>query len=314
LPNTQIPIEKSAMSHGVDDSKYLPKPSWLKVRLPTHGNFFHVADLLNKNQLHTICQSAKCPNISECWSARTATFLILGDTCTRNCAFCAVKKGTPFPPLADEPRRVAEAVVSLGIDYAVITSVTRDDLLDGGASIFAHTVKAVKKRKPEAKVEVLIPDFNGDKEALETVIKAGPDVLNHNLETTESRYPLIHRPPENYQRSLNILKRAKEMGALTKSGIMVGLGENEPEINRTLSDLRSVGCDLLTIGQYLQPAKSNVPVRKYYTPQEFENFKVRAHDLGFKDVEAGPLVRSSYQAQRMFHSFEKGATIESCAF
>lgn len=290
----------------------MPKPSWLKVRLPTRGNFFQVADLLKKNHLHTICQSAKCPNISECWSARTATFLILGDTCTRNCAFCAVKKGEPLLPPAEESRHVAEAVVSLGIDYAVITSVTRDDLSDGGASFFADTVKAIKKRKPEAKVEVLIPDFKGDKKALETVLAAGPEVLNHNLETTEPRYPLINRPPENYRRSLNVLKRAKELGALIKSGIMVGLSESEPEINRTLFDLRSVGCDLLTIGQYLQPAKSNVSVRKYYTPQEFEDFKIRALELGFKDVEAGPLVRSSYRAHKMFHSVEKGATIDSC--
>jgi len=297
----------------VSDYKSPPKPPWLKVRLPTHGNFFHVADLLKKNSLHTICQSAKCPNISECWSAKTATFLILGDTCTRNCAFCAVKKGLPLPPLAEEPGLVAEAVASLGLDYAVITSVTRDDLPDGGASFFAATIKAIKKKNPEAKVEVLIPDFKGDERALAMVIEAGPDILNHNLETTESRYPLIHRPPENYERSLNVLKRAKEMAALTKSGLMVGLGENKPEINQTLSDLRSVKCDLLTIGQYLQPATSNVPVRKYYRPQEFEEFKIKALDLGFKDVEAGPLVRSSYQAHRMFHSVEKGATIESCA-
>lgn len=313
MPNIQIPTDKSAASLYMDDTKSTPKPPWLKVRLPTHGNFFHVAALLKKNRLRTICQSAKCPNISECWSARTATFLILGDTCTRNCAFCAVKKGAPLPPLAEEPRHVAEAVASLGIDYAVITSVTRDDLSDGGASFFADTVKAIKNKKPDAKVEVLIPDFKGNEEALATVVEASPDILNHNLETTEPRYPLINRPPENYQRSLNVLKKAKEMGALAKSGLMVGLGESEPEINRALSDLRSVACDLLTIGQYLQPAKSNIPVRKYYTPQEFEELKISALDLGFKDVEAGPLVRSSYQARRMFHSVEKGATIDSCA-
>jgi lipoic acid synthetase len=300
-------------SSHADDYKSVPKPPWLKVRLPTHDNFFHVADLLKKNRLHTICQSAKCPNISECWSARTATFLILGDICTRNCGFCAVKKGVPLRPSVDEPGVVAGAVAELELDYVVITSVTRDDLSDGGASFFAATVKAVKRAKPEARVEVLIPDFQGDEEALATVIKSEPDILNHNLETTESRYPMIDRPSKNYRRSLGVLKRAKELGTVTKSGLMVGLGESESEIGRTLLDLRTAGCDLLTLGQYLRPAQNNVSVSTYYSPREFEELKSKALGLGFKDVEAGPLVRSSYQARRMFYSVAMEVPGDPCA-
>ena len=302
MPNIQIPIQTSPAIVGSDGHKSVPKPPWLKVRFPTHGDFFRVADTLRKNGLHTICQNARCPNVSECWSARTATFLILGDTCTRNCAFCAVNKGTPLPPSVEEPRYIAEAVSALGIEYVVITSVTRDDLADGGATFFAETVGTVKKMNPNAKVEVLIPDFKGDERALTRVIESGSDILNHNLETTESQYPSINRPRENYRRSLQILKRAREMGALTKSGLMVGLGENEDEIMKTLSDLRDVGCALLTIGQYLRPGKGNIPVSRYYAPGEFEEIKRRALELGFKAVEAGPLVRSSYQAHRLFHS------------
>lgn len=305
-------MEKSqsicAGTNGVDS-----KPAWLKVKLPTESSFFQVAEILRTNRLHTICQSARCPNISECWSARTATFLILGDVCTRDCSFCAVRKGAPQPPSAEEPRRVTEAVAAMGLDYAVITSVTRDDLADGGASHFAATIRAIKAGNQRVKVEVLIPDFKGDERALAAVIAAGPDVLNHNLETTEGCYPLINRAPENYRRSLGVLKRAREMGALTKSGLMVGLGEDEAEIMQTLSDLRAAGCDLLTIGQYLRPSVSHVPVRKYYSPEEFEELKKKAKKLGFKGVEVGPLVRSSYQAHRMFNSLGKGAGRDPCA-
>lgn len=297
-----------AGTNGVDS-----KPAWLKVKLPTESSFFQVAEILRTNRLHTICRSARCPNISECWSARTATFLILGDVCTRDCSFCAVRKGAPQPPSAEEPRRVAEAVAAMGLDYAVITSVTRDDLADGGASHFAATIRAIKTANPRAKVEVLIPDFKGDERALAAVIEAGPDVLNHNLETTESCYPLINRAPQNYRRSLDVLKRAREMGALAKSGLMVGLGEDEVEIMQTLSDLRAAGCDLLTIGQYLRPSASHAPVRKYYPPEEFEELKKKAKKLGFKGIEAGPLVRSSYQAHRMFNSLGKGAGRDPCA-
>jgi lipoic acid synthetase len=278
----------------------------LKVRLPSQKSFFEVSALLKKSRLHTICQSAKCPNLGECWTARTATFLILGDTCTRDCAFCAVKKGRPAPPSEDEPEQVAEAVAGLGLRYAVVTSVTRDDLPDGGAGLFARTVRAVKTRRPRARVEVLVPDFRGNEDALGAVIGAGPDVLNHNLETTEPGYPRIDRPRENYRRSLRLLEAAKKLGALTKSGLMVGLGENRTEIEQTLSDLRQAGCDLLTIGQYLQPSRRNPPVERYYSPEEFEVLRAQALSLGFREVAAGPLVRSSYRAHRLFLSSTPG--------
>ena len=290
------------------------KPHWLKVKFPSHKNFFHVSNTLKKEKLNTICQSAKCPNIAECWSRKTAAFLILGETCTRGCAFCAVEKGFPSPPSPDEPEHVAEAVSLLGLRYAVITSVTRDDLSDGGASLFAATIRAIKERTPGVKVEVLIPDFKGDEKALEQVSRAQPDILNHNLETTERLYPQINRPSENYNRSLAVLKKAKEMAAVTKSGLMVGLGEKKEEIIRSFSDLREVFCDLLTIGQYLQPSKTHAPVRKYYSPLEFEHLKRIALDFGFRDVESGPLVRSSYKAHKMYNSLqEKTKGIEECA-
>ncbi len=276
------------------------KPSWLKVKFPSHQNFFSVSNLLKEGELHTICQSAKCPNLSECWSHRIATFLILGDTCTRNCAFCAVNKGNPSAPSKDEAFRVAEAASNLGLRYVVITSVTRDDLPDGGARCFAETIKHVKESIDDVKVEVLIPDFQGDEKALMTVISARPEILNHNIEVPESLYPTINRPKENYRRSLKVLERAKEFGATTKSGMMIGLGETQKDILQTFSDLRKASCNLLTIGQYLQPTKNNAPVKKYYTPNEFEQLKTIASDFGFEEVESGPLVRSSYRAHRMY--------------
>ncbi len=289
------------------------KPPWLKVRFPSHQYFFYVSKTLKKGKLHTICQSAKCPNIAECWSQRTATFLILGEICTRRCAFCAVKKGVPSPPSPNEPSQVAEAVSLLGLTYAVITSVTRDDLADGGASLFASTIREIKERVPGVKVEVLIPDFKGDEKALETVIRAQPDILNHNLETTEHLYPQINRPSENYERSLKVLEKAKEMGAMTKSGLMVGLGETGEEIIQSFSDLRRVSCDLLTIGQYLQPSKTHAPVREFYSPREFEHLKRIALEFGFGVVESGPLVRSSYKAHKMYNSLqEKAKGIKEC--
>ncbi len=292
---------------NLEEIQTVKKPSWLRVKFPSESNFFRVSHLLKKEGLHTICQSAKCPNISECWSKRTATFLILGDICTRGCAFCAVKKGNPRPPSLDEPYQVAEAVDRLGLRYAVITSVTRDDLSDGGAFLFVETIDALKNRIPGIKVEVLIPDFQGDERALQTVIQAHPDVLNHNLETTEPSYPRIRRPAENYRRSLQVLKTAREKGAVTKSGLMVGLGETKEEILQSFSDLRGASCDLLTIGQYLQPSRSHAPVRKYYSPGEFKELKDTALDFGFMGVESGPLVRSSYMAHRMYNSFKEKA-------
>lgn len=283
------------------------KPSWLKVKLPTHGNFFYVSHLLEEKNLNTICQSAKCPNVAECWSHKTATFLILGDICTRGCSFCSVKKGSPVSLPHNEPEKTAEAIVAMQLRYAVITSVTRDDLPDGGASHFAKTLEAVRKRAPEVKIEVLIPDFQGSKDALRTVISAKPDIINHNIEVPENIYPLINRPATNYSRSLGILKSAKELGAITKSGLMVGPGEHRKDIARALSDLRSVSCDLLSIGQYLQPTKQNVSIQKYYTPKEFEDLKELARMLGFKGVESGPLVRSSYRAHKMFEDLNRKA-------
>ena len=306
MSNIQASINQSRESAPTDGPVRPPKPSWLKVKLPAHGSFFEVAKILEKKHLHTICQSAKCPNIAECWTARTATFLILGDTCTRQCGFCAVKKGAPVGVSGEEPSQVAEAVASLGLDYAVVTSVTRDDLPDGGAWTFAQTVRAIKETRPQTKVEVLVPDFQGSEEALAIVIAAGPDVLNHNLETTEPGYPRINRHLGNYRRSLGVLETAKKLGALTKSGLMVGLGETESEVEQTLSDLRSVDCDLLTIGQYLQPSRQNPPVSRYYTPEEFGTMGGQALALGFRDVAAGPLVRSSYRAHKLFHSSTLG--------
>ena len=290
---------------SLQETRPTKKPPWLKVKFPSDPNFFYVSNTLKKENLHTICRSAKCPNISECWTRRTAAFLILGDVCTRECAFCAVKKGAPSSPSPEEPAQVAEAVSLLGLRYAVVTSVTRDDLPDGGASLFAETIKAVRERTPGVRVEVLVPDFNGSEKALETVVRARPDILNHNLETTEAIYPQINRPGENYRRSLKVLEKAGEMGAVTKSGLMVGLGESEEEILQCFSDLRRVSCDLLTIGQYLQPSKAHAPVRKYYSPREFEELKTAAFNSGFRDVESGPLVRSSYKAHKMFESLQE---------
>ena len=279
------------------------KPSWLKVKFPSHQNFFQVSNLIKEQNIHTICQSAKCPNVSECWTHRTATFLILGDTCTRRCSFCAVKKGAPSPPQEDEASRVAEAASSMGLRYVVITSVTRDDLPDGGAFLFVETINAIRKKIPAAKIEVLIPDFKGNNEALMTVVASQPDIFNHNVEVPESLYPAINRPNENYRGSLRVLELAKEFGAITKSGMMIGLGESTEDILHTFSDLRRMGCNLLTIGQYLQPSRDNAPVKKYYSPLEFEQLKKIALDFGFEEVEAGPLVRSSYRAHRMYKTF-----------
>jgi lipoic acid synthetase len=280
------------------------KPSWLKVKFPSHQNYFQISNLVREKKLHTICQSARCPNIGECWAQKTATFLILGDICTRNCAFCALAKGDPRSLSPGEPQRVAEAVASMGLRYAVITSVTRDDLPDGGASVFVKTMKAIKEKVPGVKVEVLIPDFQGNEDALKEAIDAEPDILNHNLEVPEALYSQIHRPTHNYQRSLKVLERSAQMGAATKSGLMVGLGEKEEDILQTFADLRQTGCGLLTIGQYLQPTRLNAPVHRYYTPQEFLQLKQIALDFGFKAVVSGPLVRSSYMAHKMFISLK----------
>jgi len=277
------------------------KPSWFKTEIPSSPNFFLLKKILKELKLTTVCEEAKCPNIGHCWGKKTATFMILGDICTRKCRFCAVKKGVPAPPNHEEPLLVAKAVKALGIKYAVITSVTRDDLFDGGASVFVDTIEAIRKLSKNVKIEILIPDFNGNEESLNKIFKTKPEVLNHNLETVEEFYPLINRPSSFYRRSLQILEKAKKHNLVTKSGIMVGLGENKKQIIKTLKDLRSVECDILTIGQYLQPTKNHVPVKKYYRKEEFHELKLIGKELGFKWIEAGPLVRSSFRAQQIYY-------------
>lgn len=276
-------------------------PPWLKVRLPAGENYLRVKSLVDGHKLHTVCQEAHCPNIGECWGAGTATFMILGDICTRSCAYCAVTTGRPQGVDVLEPVRLARTVKVMGPGYVVITSVNRDDLPDGGASIFAGCIEAIRRVKPECKVEVLIPDFMGDWDALATVVRAKPVVLNHNIETVRRVFRRV-RPKGRYQRSLDLLAKVKEMdpSMVTKSGMMVGLGETRAEILETMADLRAVGCQILTIGQYLRPTPSarHVPVERFYPPEEFQELAAAGRAMGFRHVEAGPLVRSSYHAER----------------
>ncbi len=277
-------------------------PRWLKVPLPAGEKFNEVRKLIKTHKLNTVCQSAHCPNIGECWGHRTATFMILGDVCTRNCRFCAVDSKTPAPVDLSEAKRVAEAVKTLSLRYAVITSVTRDDLSDGGASIFADTIYEIRKANSDCKVEVLIPDLNGSDDALSKVIKARPDILNHNIETVPSIYQQV-RPQANYLRSLDVLSKAKKFGLITKSGLMLGLGETSDQVIEVMKDLRKVACDFLTLGQYLQPSSSHLPIDRYVTPEEFSQLKEEGRSVGFKHIEAGPLVRSSYHAAVGFDNF-----------
>jgi lipoic acid synthetase len=278
------------------------RPEWLKVQLTTGEDFQQVKKMIEGLNLHTVCQEARCPNIYECWTDRTATFMILGDTCTRHCTFCAIaraKQGTPLDP--EEPRHVAEAIRHLGLAHAVITSVNRDELPDGGSIHFAETIRESKRLNPDCRIEVLIPDFCGNEQALRNVLDAEPHVLNHNTETVERLYSRV-RPDASYAQSMTLLRTAAADKArrklLTKSGIMLGLGETKREILRTLRDLRSVDVDIVTMGQYLSPSKKHLGVEKYYTPAEFEDLRVEGLALGFRFVESGPLVRSSYHARR----------------
>ncbi len=274
------------------------RPPWLKVRLPGGENYTDLKRLVRRLDLNTVCESARCPNLAECWQHRTATFMILGNTCTRACGFCAVPSGKPDPAMDwDEPRRVAEAAEHMGLKYAVVTSVNRDDQPDGGAAIFAATIRTIRERLPECKIEVLIPDFRGDWAALATVLAARPDVLNHNTETVPRLYRQVRRGAL-YERSLELLRRAKQLNprSPTKSGIMVGLGESYDEIIETLRDLRAQQVDILTVGQYLQPTAQHLPIARFYHPDEFTTIKREALRLGFKHAECGPLVRSSYHA------------------
>ena len=278
-------------------------PEWFKVRMPGGPNYLRLQDMLRSEQLHTVCEEAHCPNIGECWERGTATFMILGDICTRACAYCAVTTGTPVGLDLEEPIRLAETVERMGLRYAVITSVNRDDLPDGGAFIFAQCVRQVRKRVPECKVELLIPDFEGNWDALATVMDSRPDTLNHNIETVRRVFSRV-RPRGNYDQSLELLRRTRELdrNAVTKSGIMVGLGETWDEIIETMRDLRSVDCNLLTIGQYLRPSDKHTPLIKWYTPSEFDELKVAGGELGFDHVASGPLVRSSYHADEQHAS------------
>ena len=279
-----------------------PKPDWLRIRLGDPTNQNHLLKLIEGLKLHTVCQEARCPNIFECWSDRTATFMLGGDICTRHCGFCAVGKGEPGQLDSDEPRHVAEAVRHLNLAHTVITSVNRDDLPDGGAAHWAETIREVRRVNPECKVEALIPDFNGDQAALDTVLNARPDVLNHNTETIARLYRRV-RPDADYQQSMTLLRRAayrrdrQQPEMLTKSGIMVGLGEEFDEVVELMKDLRAASCNIMTIGQYLQPHARRLPVERYVTPEEFAEWKRIGESMGFKHVESSPLTRSSYHAR-----------------
>jgi len=275
----------------------IPRPSWIRAKAPQGPVYERLRGLMRGLELHTVCEEAHCPNLGECWSRGTATFMILGDVCTRACGFCAVKTGLPGrPPDPDEPRRVADAVARMGLRHAVVTSVNRDDQPDGGAGIFAATLREVRARVPGCAVEVLIPDFKGCGEALQVVLDARPDILNHNVETVPRLYRQV-RSGASFPRSLELLKRSKNAGLLTKSGVMVGLGEEWAEIEDTIRAIRSSGTDILTVGQYLRPSLQHLPVLRYYTPGEFEALRGFALALGFAHVESGPLVRSSYHAE-----------------
>jgi lipoic acid synthetase len=282
-----------------------PKPEWLKVRAPGSENYLKLKGLMRGLGLHTVCEEANCPNIGECWHHGTATFMILGSTCTRSCGYCNVTHGAPLPADDDEPVKVASAIHALELSYVVVTSVDRDDLPDFGAGQFARTIRETRARIPGCRLEVLIPDFQGDESALRTVLDAGPDVLNHNIETVPRLYR-VARPGGRYSRALDVLRRAREMAprVATKSGLMVGLGEEWDEVIDTLRDLRGAGVGIVTIGQYLRPSVANLPMVRYYTPDEFAELKRIGLELGFGHVESGPLVRSSYHAHEQTDAFE----------
>jgi lipoic acid synthetase len=294
----EIPLIESKLSEVLTPSESMKiqrKPEWLKARVPGGENYSRLRNLIDERKLHTVCEEARCPNMGECWNSGTATFMILGDTCTRSCGFCNVKTGKMHIVDEDEPRRVGEAVAMMKLRHAVITSVNRDELFDGGAHIFAKTIHEIRTRLPLCRVEVLIPDFMGSEQALNIVLDAQPDVLNHNVETVPRLYRTV-RPQAHYHRSLEVLERAKARGFVTKTGIMLGLGETSDEVIEVMGDLRAVGCDIFTIGQYLQPTKNHLPVERYVHPDEFAMLKRKGMEMGFRHVESGPLVRSSYHA------------------
>ena len=284
--NTVVPIDRS-------------RPEWLKVRLPTGPTYENLRRLMRTKELHTVCEEAHCPNMAECWGAGTATFMILGDTCTRSCGFCAVKTGRPGTVDAEEPARVGEAVARMGLDHAVVTSVNRDELADGGAGIFAETIREVRRQSSGTTVEVLIPDFLGRTDALVLVLEARPDVLSHNVETVPRLYARV-RPQARYERSLEVLRRIAThgQGIVCKTGIMVGLGETMDEVLATMRDIVAQGTHVLTVGQYLRPSPMHLPIERYWTPDEFAEIRAAGVAMGFRHVESGPLVRSSYHAER----------------
>lgn len=273
------------------------KPDWLRVKLPIGENYKHVRGLVDTHKLHTICESGNCPNMGECWGEGTATFMILGNVCTRSCGFCAVATGRPDPVDWDEPQRVAEAIYLMKVKHAVITSVDRDEIKDGGSIIWYNTIKAVKALNPQTTLETLIPDFKGDKENIQRIIEAAPEVVSHNIETVE-RLTRQVRIQAKYWRSMEVIKTLKEGGMRTKSGIMLGLGEKKEEVIQTLKDLANAGCDVVTIGQYLQPTKKHLTVQRFVHPDEFKEYREIGYHLGLDYVESGPLVRSSYHSEK----------------
>ena len=307
MPGTETPgvrvVRGGLRRQQVDGRRPEPKPEWLKVALPSGPTYAMVAGVVREFRLFTVCQEARCPNVAECWGHGTATFMLLGWICTRACKFCAVATGNPRGAVDEgEPQRVAEAVARLGLAYVVLTSVDRDDLPDGGAAHFARTVQAIKARTPQVRVEALTPDFRGDRRAVATVVESGLDVFAHNLETVRRLTPRVRDPRAGYDQSLEVLAFAKahRPGVLTKSSLMLGLGETEEEIRQAMRDLRAAGVDVLTLGQYLRPSPSHLPVERYVTPAEFQRYREWGYEEGFVEVFSGPLVRSSYRAERLF--------------
>ncbi len=290
-------IELPVLSGISEQTKRVKKPDWLRVKLPIGESYKHVRNLVDTHKLHTICESGNCPNMGECWGAGTATFMILGNTCTRSCGFCAVATGRPEPLDWDEPQRVAEAIHLMKVKHAVITSVDRDELKDGGSIIWQNTIRAVKSLNPETTLETLIPDFKGKKEDIERIIEAAPEVISHNIETVE-RLTRQVRIQAKYWRSMEVIRILKEGGRRTKSGIMLGLGEKKEEVIQTIQDLKDNGCDVITIGQYLQPTQRHLPVQRFVHPDEFSEYRDIGYTIGLDYVESGPLVRSSYHSER----------------
>jgi lipoic acid synthetase len=277
------------------------KPPWLKMKMPAGEGYSRLLNLVNTNKLHTVCQSAKCPNMGECWAVGTATLMILGDVCTRSCGFCHIATGRPPTLDLDEPRRVGDAVRTMGLKHIVVTSVNRDELPDGGAGVWAETIRQIRIQSPGTSVEVLIPDFCGDWDALQKVLDEKPEILNHNIETVPRLYSVV-RPQAKYHRSLKLLQIAKGQGFISKTGMMLGLGERDDEIDQVLDDLVAIGCEILTLGQYLRPTTQHLPVVRWVHPDEFANWKVRGEAKGIRHVESGPMVRSSYHAEQQVHA------------